>query len=135
MVVSGTTSDLNGNIFNATSQGVYEIAYTYADGNGCTNADTLTYNINCMLGLEILGANGTISIYPNPSNRNFTINSGITISGTVELFDEMGRLVYAQAVSQMKNKQFEVKNLAPGIYNITITNGSDVYSGKLKVVK
>jgi len=28
-----------------------------------------------------------------------------------------------------------VKNLAPGIYNITITNGSDVYSGKLKVVK
>jgi hypothetical protein len=88
-----------------------------------------------MLGLEILGANGTISIYPNPSNRNFTINSGITISGTVELFDEMGRLVYAQAVSQMKNKQFEVKNLAPGIYNITITNGSDVYSGKLKVVK
>jgi hypothetical protein len=135
MVVSGTTSDLNGNIFNATSQGVYEIAYTYTDGNGCTNADTLTYNINCMLGLEILGANGTISIYPNPSNGNFTINSGITISGTVELFDEMGRLVYAQAVSQMKNKQFEVKNLAPGIYNITITNGSDVYSGKLKVVK
>ncbi|MCC6701395.1 MAG: T9SS type A sorting domain-containing protein [Fluviicola sp.] len=134
-VVSGTAGALTGNIFNAQTQGTWQIAYTYTDGNGCSNADTLDYNVNCLLGLEILGANGTVNIYPNPSNGNFTINSGVAITGTVELFDEMGRLVYTQAVSQMKNKQFEVKNLTPGIYNITITNGGDVYSGKMKVVK
>lgn len=134
-VVSGTAGALSGNIFNAQTQGTWEIAYSFTDGNGCTNADTLAYNVNCLLGLEILGANGTVNIYPNPSNGNFTINSGVAITGTVELFDEMGRLVYTQAVSQMKNKQFEVKNLTPGIYNITITNGGDVYSGKMKVVK
>jgi hypothetical protein len=134
-VVSGTASALSGNIFNAQAQGTWDIAYTYTDGNGCTNADTLAYNVNCLLGLEILGANGTVNIFPNPSTGTFTINSGVAITGTVELFDEMGRLVYTQAVSQMKNKQFEVKNLTPGVYNITITNGGDVYSGKLKVVK
>jgi hypothetical protein len=133
-VAAGASSALVGSTFNALTAGNYQVQYVYTDGNGCSNFDALDFTVNCFLGLEILGENGSLNIYPNPAQGNFSISSLSPINGTVQLFDEMGKLVFSQSVSQMKNKQFDIKSLSTGIYNIQITNDNEVYKGKLSVI-
>ncbi len=134
-VVSGNPAALSANVFNAPAPGTYVVQYDYTDANGCAAMDTMEIVIDCMLGLEMIGSNGSINVYPNPSNGNFTINSGIVLNGKVELIDEMGRVVFSQSVSQMKQKQFEAKGVTTGTYTLKISNGNEVYNGKLQVVK
>jgi hypothetical protein len=134
-MASGNPAALSANVFNAPAPGTYIVQYDYTDANGCASMDTMEIVIDCMLGLEMIGSNGTINVYPNPSNGNFTINSGIVLNGKVELIDDMGRVVFSQSVSQMKQKQFDAKGVTAGTYTLKISNGNEVYTGKLQVVK
>jgi Secretion system C-terminal sorting domain/PKD-like domain len=133
--IAGSPSALTGNTFNAPSQGTWEVEYEFTDANGCTNADTISIVVNCMVGLEMIGAEGTMNVYPNPTNGNFTISSKGNINGSVQLFNELGQLVYEQAVTGVNKKQVEVKNLTPGTYQLKITSEGQVFSGKLNVTK
>jgi hypothetical protein len=134
-VIAGASSALVGSTFNALTAGTYNVQYDYTDGNGCSNNDTLIFIVNCFLGLEILGENGSLNVYPNPAQGSFSINSLSPINGSVELYDEMGKLVFSQKVTQMKNKQFDIKTLETGIYNIQIINDNEIFNGKLSVIK
>jgi hypothetical protein len=133
--LAGSPTALTGNIFNAPSQGTWEVEYEFTDANGCTNADTISIVVNCMVGLEMIGAEGTMNVYPNPTNGNFTISSKGNINGSVQLFNELGQLVYEQAVTGVNKKQVEIKNLTPGTYQLKITSEGQVFSGKLNVTK
>jgi hypothetical protein len=133
--IAGSPTALTGNTFNAPSQGTWEVEYEFTDANGCTNADTISIVVNCMVGLEMIGAEGTMNVYPNPTNGNFTISSKGNINGSVQLFNELGQLVYEQAVTGVNKKQVEIKNLTPGTYQLKITSEGQVFSGKLNVTK
>ncbi|HLP54923.1 MAG TPA: T9SS type A sorting domain-containing protein [Fluviicola sp.] len=133
--LAGSPSALTGNTFNAPAQGTWTVEYAYTDGNGCSGADTIDVIVNCMVGLEMIGAEGTMNVYPNPTNGNFTISSKGNINGSIQLFNELGQLVYEQAVTGVNKKQVEVKNLTPGTYQIKITSEGQVFSGKLNVTK
>lgn len=134
-VISGSSSALTGNTFNAPAQGNWTIAYDYTDGNGCSSADTLDFVVDCMLGLEMIGANGTMNVYPNPTSGKFTVSAKSNINGTIEVFNDLGQLVYTQNVKGVNKKQVEIKDLAPGVYNIKITSDNQVFSGKLNITK
>jgi hypothetical protein len=131
----GDPASLTGNVFNPSATGDYTVTYTYSDGNGCTAAADLNYTVDCMVGLEMIGSNGSINVYPNPATTQFTIASNTAITGMVELFDEAGKLVLSQKVTQLKSKQIDVKQLPAGTYNLKISNGEAVFSGKLNVIK
>jgi len=133
--ISGPASALSGNIFNAPSQGTWVLDYDYTDANGCSGSDQLTFVVDCMLGLEMIGAEGSMNVYPNPTNGNFTVTSKANINGTIQLYNDLGQLVYEQAVNGVNKKQLEIKNLTPGTYQLKITSDNQVFSGKLNVVK
>ncbi|MES2557056.1 MAG: T9SS type A sorting domain-containing protein [Bacteroidota bacterium] len=133
--IAGSPSALTGNTFNAPVQGTWTVDYTYTDTNGCSDADMIDIYVNCMVGLEMIGSEGTMNVYPNPTNGNFTISSKGNINGSVQLFNELGQLVYEQAVTGVNKKQIEVKNLTPGTYQLKITSEGQIFSGKLNVTK
>jgi len=61
------------------------------------------------------------TIYPNPSNGNFTLIADATHSNTeIVVSDFYGKLVYADKLNS-NHKQINLSNLSSGIYMITLT--------------
>jgi uncharacterized delta-60 repeat protein len=80
-----------------------------------------------------------LSIYPNPSNSNFTlsINSDKQSTGKIELINPMGQLAYEQTLnlSMGENKIPMQASLPGGVYFVRISTHGGIYSTKLSVVR
>jgi hypothetical protein len=133
--VSGPAAALTANIFNAPSSGAWTVDYTFTDGNGCINIATLDFVIDCMLGLDLISLEGSMTVFPNPNNGNFTIKSDVNAAGTLELFNLAGQLVHTQIIDDLSEKVIEIKDLTPGVYTMTIKSGDQLFSGKMNIVK
>lgn len=132
---AGPVNGLTTNVFNAPEQGDYSITYTYTDANGCTNSSVEDFVIDCMVGLDLISKDGSMNVYPNPNNGNFTIKSDLNEKGTLEMFNMSGQLVYTQEIDNLSEKMIEVKNLTPGVYTLTITAGDKKFTGNLNIIK
>ena len=132
---AGPVNALTSNIFNAPQQGSYTVSYAYTDANGCTNTSTEDFEIDCMVGLDLISKDGSMNVYPNPNNGNFTIKSDLNEKGTLELFNMSGQLVHTQEIENLSEKMIEVKNLTPGVYTLTITAGEKKFTGNLNIIK
>lgn len=133
--ISGPSSALTGTTFNASTPGNWQIEYVYTDGNGCENTANLPLVVDCMLGLEIKASEGLMNAYPNPTSGNFTVSSKDNINGFVQLYNDLGQLVYELEINGVNSKQIELKNIVPGTYQLKITSNGQVYSGKMNVIK
>lgn len=69
-------------------------------------------------------------IYPNPSIREFTINSIEPIANTVSLMNLKGQLVKEFIVNESQNNTFNITEIPDGIYAVFI---DDVLIEKLIV--
>jgi len=134
-IVVGNGSDLNGDIFNPSVQGSYVVEYDYTDGNGCSSFDTLEFEVDCFVGFELAGEQANVKVYPNPARGSFSINANYPLNGSVELYDELGKLVMTQKLSNVQLKSFDISQLPIGMYNIKISNGTEVLKGTLSIVK
>ncbi len=72
----------------------------------------------------------TITLYPNPSKNSFKINKE---TDSIAIYDLAGRLVKSFKGKFNKNYEFDISNLNPSIYLITIRSEDKVAS--LKLVK
>lgn len=133
-IISGTGGTLTGNNFSSATFGNFVLGYEFTDGNGCMSSDTIYIEVGCQ-GLDINAANSPVSIYPNPAQGSFEVNSTSSLNGTVELFDEAGKRVLSTQLSNTNKKQIDVSGLAPGTYNIRLLNGQEQFTGKVTVIK
>jgi pimeloyl-ACP methyl ester carboxylesterase len=61
--------------------------------------------------------NLSLSVYPNPTDDYLIINSESPSNGTVEIYDNQGRLVH-QELLNASNQFVEVKHLTKGLYTL-----------------
>ncbi|MGL4598690.1 MAG: T9SS type A sorting domain-containing protein, partial [Bacteroidia bacterium] len=117
---SGT--GVNGNQFEPATAGVgmHLVTYTYTDSNACTASimDSVLVDI-CLDNMTIANV-ATWSIYPNPSNGNFTLQT--TVNGTVEVMNVLGEVVFSTAVKAGQVQTVELKNQAVGVYLVRFTH-------------
>jgi len=132
---SGDANALNGNIFNGNSVGTWIIQYTVTNTQGCSDSTIINLTTNCTIGLSQLSLEGVLNVYPNPTNGQFKITSELKEAGELQLFNQAGQLVYKKSLENLKENTIDIKNLAPGFYNLQINSGSKQYSGKLNVIK
>jgi PKD-like domain/Secretion system C-terminal sorting domain/Glycine rich protein len=134
-VVSGNPSALNGNLFNAATAGLYQVAYTFTNAANCTDSAQINLNVNCVLGLDnTIINNSSLKIMPNPNNGIFTISSNVEIDGTIELINELGQVVYKNRMNGL-SQQMDVPYLSTGIYYIKVGDGKTVSTNRLSIVK
>lgn len=98
--------------------------------------------IDLVLGLDEInsgGMNGTFSVYPNPSNGNFSIiGSNLKMAGKInlEVVNVIGQSVYSKHAIVSNGELVEsidLGNISDGIYIVKIGNGTDKISTKLVV--
>lgn len=113
--------------------GQHEVIYTVSDQYGCSNSDTSMINIvECELPYNETSLDENtedlVSIYPNPSNGEFTIESDENLNATIT--DAMGRIVQ---IVELKSGMTSVSiaNEANGVYFIIIPAHASIY----KIVK
>ena len=125
---SGT--GVSANMFdpNAAGQGTFTITYVYTDVNGCIDSAQQTITVDLCTGVPTTNDLQTVTIYPNPSSGNFTLQmngDGLT-QVNVSVFDVAGKevFVYSQNVSNNTfSKNINLENLAQGVYQLeVITN-------------
>jgi hypothetical protein len=147
---STLTGTPTGGVFNGTGMvanyfdpsvagvGTHGIAYIYVDGNGCIGSDAqcATVDLNVNIGGSNIGIDeGSIDVYPNPSNGLFSISvDGIDGIIRLSVFDARGREVLATSVvgnGQKTMQNIDLSNYANGVYTLSIRTAKGTATQKL----
>jgi sugar lactone lactonase YvrE len=134
--------------------GKYNICVTVTDTAGCTatycqndsvyrESSNSIYNnmiaVNVFQGNQTTGVNqGTVNsnevtLYPNPNNGNFIIETGNNTKPTMQLYDVNGKVVLSQIIN---NKiTIDASHLEEGVYNLSIISNKGIVNKRLVIVR
>jgi len=125
--MTGGTITVNPNI-NTT----YTVTGT--DANGCVNTGTVQVKVSGCSGInELSNGNTGLTVYPNPNNGEFMIESGSDI--TLTLVNELGQMIRTITMTGSNNHQVSVTGLAKGVYFISGQNSKVQIYQKIIVTK
>ena len=123
-VINGET----GQSFTPSTNGNYAVELTK---NGCGNISACV-NISA-LGIIENNFGDVLSVYPNPTAGNFSIDLGAIYESTVvSIIDVTGRIIESKTITQSEIINLSIKE-AVGIYFITIKTGNK--KAVIKLVK
>jgi hypothetical protein len=90
------------------------------------------------VGISEIASGLDLNIFPNPNQGNFTVNisSMTSITGTMSVVDQLGRVLHTQSIDVAGTKQvpLELGDIAPGAYLLMI-NAEGARSVKQFIVK
>ncbi len=107
-------------------------AFIYFDFNAPVVTNTTSNTIALATGVANLGMrNADFGLNPNPATESVRISIDESMIGSiVTITDITGREVLHSAV-QIRNPQFDIRNLSPGVYFVTLENKTGRLSRKL----
>lgn len=109
-------TDSSGNGYNGTLTG---FALTGVTSNWAAGSTVTTGNTCATLSSSDFENDNVITIYPNPSNGIFNIESQQNMS--IEVYDIIGKLVLSQKLSVGTNS-FDISNFNTGVYLLKVSN-------------
>jgi hypothetical protein len=109
----------------------------YANNNENFGSSSFTYNTSSV-GVVESSNKQNIQVYPNPSNGKFNVELGNiernTQPITVTINNILGEVINTYSVQNgLSNLEINLSNQANGFYFITIKNGSNLYTRKIKI--
>lgn len=97
---------------------------TITDNNGCSITKSFTITTGIATGINSYELSSVISIYPNPSNGQFSIDAG---NATVDVINSIGQIVSHSVVDGKSSITVD----APGMYIIKVVKDGKVFSSRL----
>ncbi|MEO8762340.1 MAG: T9SS type A sorting domain-containing protein, partial [Bacteroidia bacterium] len=85
------------------------------------------------LGIKNINEDKTFSIYPNPTNASFTIETNTSVKQTLQIVDVNGRIVLTQTINGTST--INTGNLAEGVYNASLMGDEGIINKKLVIVR
>src|SRR5581483_3894695 len=134
----GTYSGLGvtGSNFNANTAGtgIHRVTYTYTDGNGCTNKDSINITVNACTGIpEVNVLDNQIKVYPNPFMQSINVNNNTTEAVTITMFNMIGQKVGTWQLDKGLNT-LNTESYPSGIYMLQIKAGDRILNKKITKV-
>jgi hypothetical protein len=106
-----------------TSNALAQRKYTT---NVNVNSPCITSNV------ESIATNTRIKVYPNPTNKNFTISLPFT-AGELTILNALGQFVFYQKITQTEIRIEDV--LEPGMYTIQVSHENQLYFEKVEITQ
>lgn len=104
--------------------------------SGCTGSVVITQSVSTCTDIQSLNGNyqTLLSIYPNPSNGEFTVNVNVLSENMLmEIYNVIGKLVYSKQLTS-SSSNVNLNNHANGIYMIRILDNKNQVSVS-KIIK
>jgi hypothetical protein len=124
-----TGAGMSGSVFHPSLAGVgtHGIAYTYVDENGCINTASLCTEVALGVGVDgsNMGMEGGVSVYPNPSRGQFTLELSLQGLISMQVFDAAGRIAHTEvfhATGERTIRSLDLGHLSKGGYVMRISN-------------
>ncbi|HTA61617.1 MAG TPA: T9SS type A sorting domain-containing protein, partial [Bacteroidia bacterium] len=121
--------------FSTTQNAYYTVSLTATTDSACVSTITKTHYIDVLAcagnGIEKYNGSNQVSIYPNPSNGSFVIETTSTDKQTLQIVDVAGKLVLQQTINGKAN--IDASSLDNGIYFVQINSSESLYSKKIIV--
>ncbi len=122
-----------------TTVGAGSVLVTESTADGCMGvAEILNITIDDCSAIEDQFISGLI-LYPNPVGSQLTLsfNAQQSMYYEVDIYNQMGQVVLhkeSNAVTGQQSKQFDVSDLAEGLYIISVrTKNAELWRGKIEV--
>ena len=107
---------------------------TGSGANGCKNTITITQSVSACSGINANQlANTIISVYPNPSNGEFTISTDSDMN--LSIINNLGQVVKEISINSSNNYKASISNLANGLYFVVGKNNDQLIKTKIIVSK
>ncbi len=139
LTVSGVTSctwNSGATGLSFTSSPTLTTTYTLSgtDQNGCNNTASFTQSVNTCTGIQESHSESVgITIFPNPGNGIFTLNTRLSAGIlNVEIFNSVGVLVQTENV-ELNTGKIDLSNYPDGLYYVIIRSGQD--QSVIKLIK
>ena len=116
---TGYTGDANGNHRAWLVNMVLWLANT-----GCTSATT---------DITSLTESNEVSVFPNPANESFSIETNTSEKQTLQVFDISGRMVLSQTIQEKAS--IDVSALNSGMYTLSIQGETGYINKRLVILK
>jgi PKD repeat protein len=129
---AGSLSSANGTTVAATPTASTTYTVTGTDANGCFNTATHHITANVCSGIDKI-LQKPITIYPNPNNGTFIIETTNLAKQIMRVYDINNRLVLSQPI--VGKTIIDATSLADGVYNINITSNEGVINKRLVIAK
>ncbi|RLD44115.1 MAG: hypothetical protein DRI86_08325, partial [Bacteroidetes bacterium] len=116
------------------TNGSANTVYVEVTENGCSSSDTLIITVLDDVSINNTINNVNVSIYPNPSNGQFTLAiKGLEGNFDMTIINLSGQVVYSNNLTATINfsTKVNVRNLARGVYYVKLSNNDGVKTSKL----
>lgn len=133
---SYTGVGVSGNVFNPTTAGAgtHTLVYVYTDGNGCSNNDTTTVQVDLCTGImDYTNEGSELSIYPNPTTGFISIALNIVSPVKIEILNVVGESVYETTAKQYTT--IDLSSKSKGVYFVKITDEKNFITNKRIVIQ
>lgn len=108
------------------------VNYTLTGSNhGCISTYTFTETPAICEGINTFSNNVTITLYPNPNNGNFVIETNLNDKQTMQILDVTGKLILQQTINGKAN--IDASNLDNGIYFVQMNTNEGLFTKKIIV--
>jgi hypothetical protein len=117
--------------------GTYWVHVT--DGNGCTNADT----VSIIFSLDIQNENGeaaVLNFYPNPSNGIINM-AGSGFAGEplkMEIMELNGKIIFTRTIQEPTEnfiEQMDLSMVAEGTYIVKVSASNKIYTSRIIIAR
>jgi len=127
---SGTPADAD--------KGMLEVIVTATDGSFASVSDTFNIEVVSYVGISNPLEGLEISLYPNPNNGRFVIESDMFELKDVvmEIFNEMGQLIWNREIRDEMgtlHESVDLNNAANGLYLLRVRNGSGMINKRFVI--
>jgi hypothetical protein len=133
-----TGPGVSGGVFDPSVAGVgnWTITYSFTDVNNCTGTATQIIHVDVCSGVNSLEVQSGLSVYPNPSNGDLTLELGLVKDdhSRMEVLNSLGQIIRTEEHDLVKGNNkldLDLSSLAKGVYFIRVKTSTDVVTRRV----